>query len=228
MFKRVFIGITIVIALAVLAVWSPWNSWNISVLGLLGLQNDDKYAGLQVYSTSGEVELKIDNEVVGNVTEEGSPLDIVEIEQGDHLIALRRVSEDQTANYYEFTRMINFVRGINTVLAYEIGPTEKFSGGYIIYATTGVEEKKSFLNIRTEPEGAKVYINEVEVSNAPLLNYELDLTKDYKVKIVKETSETIEFDLLPETDEEKELIKGYDLNVEVKLFEYPLEVREES
>lgn len=212
--------------MAVLAIWSPWNKWNISILGLLGLQNDDNYAGLQVYSTMGEIEVTIDNEIVGNVTPEGSPLDIVEIDPGDHLVTIKRNSEDETAEYYEFIQMINFVKGINTVIAYEIGPNSRSSGGYIIHATSSIEEDQTYLNIRTELEESTIYINGIEVSEAPLVNYALDLSQDYKIKIENKSCEPMEFDLLPETKEERDLINGYDLNVDVNLFELPLETRE--
>jgi len=231
LFKKVLIITITVVLLAAVAFWSPWTKWDISLLDILGLENEDDYAGLQVYSISGELQLEIDNEIAGNVTLEGSPLDIFEIEPGDHLITIKRVSEEEGASqtsYYEFTRMVNFVRGINTVVAYEIGPSTRFSGGYIIYATPAVSEDIVSLNLRTEPENAQIFLNDIEVSSSPMTNYELDLSQNYKIRVVKDNNESIEFDLLPETEEEKNLLVGYDLNVDINLFELPLEVRQED
>lgn len=213
--------------LSALAFWAPWGRWDVSVLGLLGLENEDSYAGLQIYSIAGEIEVEIDNEVVGNVTEEGSPLDIFEIEPGDHLVTVTRVStqEDPEPIYYKFRRMITFVQGINTVIAYEIGPSERYSSGYVIYTVDGIKDGTTHLSIRTVPANAKIYINDIEISDSPVNNYELDLAKEYTIKIVKDNYEEIAFSLLPEAAEERELLVGYDLNVDVNLFELPLETR---
>ncbi len=212
-----------------LAVWSPWNSLNVSLLKLLGLEQADAYSGLQVYSIGGELEVSIDDEVIGNVTVEGSPLEIFEIEPGEHLIEIKRVSEGVgDGYYYKFSRMTNFIAGINTVIAYEIGPTEEFSGGYVIYAMPGITENQTSLNIRTIPSDSSIFINDLEIAKTPINNYTLDLQDTYKLRIENTSTESIEFNLLPESVEERQSLKGYDLNVEAQLFQLPIEIRKEG
>lgn len=228
MFKKLFFLTITIIFLALLAIWSPWNGLDFSLLEALGLQQDDSYSGLQVYSMGGELEVSIDEETVGNVTVEGSPLEIYEIEPGEHLIQIRRISEGVGEDYYfEFSRMTNFVEGINTVIAYELGPTEEFSGGYVIYATPAIAEEQTNLNIRTIPEESSVFINELEVAATPINNYELDLDETYEIKIENSGTESIEFNLLPDDPEQRNALRGYDLNVEAQLFQLPVEIRKE-
>lgn len=228
MLIKVFKFTILAIALTLLAIWSPWSSWNISFLETLGLAQQDKYSGLQIYSTNGELEVLVDSEVVGNVTVEGSPLEIFEIEPGDHLVTLHRISEGvDSGYYYEFSRMINFIEGINTVIAYEIGPSDYFSGGYVIYATPSIDDNSTYLNVRTQSGESKVYLNDLEIGSTPVTNRQLDTSTTYKVKITQEAAEGIEFNLFPDTQDERDAFKGYDLNVEAHLFRLPIETREE-
>ncbi len=228
MVKKILTFTIIIILLSGLALWSPWSAWDFSLMRSLGLEQEENHAGLQVYSIAGEIEVLIDNQVTGNVTVEGSPLDIFDIQPGNHLVTLRRVSQDtEMHNYYEFNRMLNFIEGVNIVLAYEIGPSQNFSSGYTIYATRSISENESHLNVRTVPDGAKVFLNSNEITSTPVSNYKLDLDQTYQLKINKDDFESIEFSLLPEAKEERDALKGFDLNVEATLFRLPLETRQE-
>lgn len=225
MFKKVFVLTITIILLMLLAVWSPWNSWDISLLEVLGLKQNDSLSGLQVYSMNGEVEVLIDDEVVGNVSVEGSPLEIVEVEPGDHLVTIQRVSEDENAKYYSYKRIINFIEGVNTTIAYELGPNEEYSGGYLIYPTETLSSEQSYLNVRGVPSGANIYLNNEDLGESPLTNYALNLDDTYLLKVESDNYESIEFDLLPENPQERQALASYDLNVEYNLFEIPVDLR---
>jgi len=187
---------------------------------MLGLKQQDKLSGLQVYSMNGEIDIEIDGEPVGSVNVEGSPLDIYEIEPGDRLITLINKSE----NSYKYNRIIRFVPGINTVIAYEIGPNERFSSGYLITATPSIATNESFLNIAGYPSKSKVYLNGEMIGEAPISRYSLKLDSSLVIKIENENYEELQFNLLPEDDEARSNLKGYDLNIEFRLFEMPFEV----
>ena len=179
-----------------------------------------------MYSLSGEIEVEIDGELAGNVTVDGSPLEIIEIEPGEHLVNVKRIGEvsDNDPIYYQLNRVIKFEKGINTVLAYELGPTKDFSEGYIITTTKALEPGVPKLNITTIPDGTTITINDLNQGTAPLGNFDIDLSQNYRIKIAKENYESIEFNLLPDDDVQRNLLKNYDINVEVNLFQIPIEL----
>jgi len=226
--KKVSFTILAIFLLIFIGVWSPWRSINISPLEFFGLRQSIDYAGLQVYSLSGEIEVEIDGELAGNVTVDGSPLDIVEIDPGEHLVTIKRTPTDMSNDpiYFQLNRVIKFEKGINTVVAYELGPTEDFSEGYIITTSKAASSSGSSLNITTIPAGSKVFINSLDEGTGPITNYTIDLSQDYSIKIAKDNFESIEFNLLPEDDIQRELLKNYDINVEVNLFQIPIEIVE--
>lgn len=228
MVKKILVITITILSLIILALWSPWSTWDFSIFSAIGLKQEDPYAGLQVYSISGEIQVLVDNEVVGNVTVEGSPLDIFEIEPGDHLITIKRVKDDESSEaiYYELNRMVSFVEGINTVVAYELGPNENFSGGYIIYVTDSISEENSFLNVSSDALNAQISINDNTLADLPLSNYALDYSDSYELRINAEGFESIEFNLLPEDDTQRKRLTNYDINVEANLFELPIEIVE--
>ncbi len=223
MLKKTAIFILISFFLTILALWSPWSNINFSLLNFLGLKQEAKYAGLQVYSLQGEIEVIIDDEVVGSVNVDGSPLDIFEITPGPHMVTIRRI-DDSNLFYFELHKWLNFIEGINTVIAYELGPSEVYSGGYIIYAEPRAGDNTA-LNIRTIPDDAVIYINGEEFKDNPILNHSIDLGSDYSILIKRSGYEDIEFNLLPQEEKERLLLNDFDLNVEVNLFAYPIDVK---
>ncbi|MBN1331289.1 hypothetical protein JW978_00180 [Candidatus Dojkabacteria bacterium] len=228
MLKKVSIAIVVITLLVIIGVWSPWRNLDFSLMEFFGLKQSIDYAGLQVYSLSGEIEVEIDGELAGNVTVDGSPLDIVEIDPGEHLVTVKRVPEDQANDpiYYQLNRVIKFEKGINTVIAYELGPTKDFSEGYLITTSRAINPGSPKLNITTSPDVSNVIINNLDAGSSPVSNYEINLFEDYNIKILKENFETIEFSLLPDDDVQRELLSGYDINVEVSLFQIPIEIIE--
>ncbi|MBD3280231.1 PEGA domain-containing protein [Candidatus Dojkabacteria bacterium] len=228
MLKKISLTILLVSLLVLLGVWSPWNKLDISFLEVFGLKQSIDYAGLQVYSLSGEVQVEIDGELAGNVTVEGSPLEIIEIEPGEHLVSLSRVGEDTTNDpiYHRLNRVIRFEEGVNTVIAYELGPSKEFSEGYIITTTQAMDPGNPKLNLTTNPDDAQITINDLDIGVSPLSNYAIDTTQNYQIEIKKENYETIVFDLLPQDEIQRDLLKEYDINVEVNLFQIPIEVIE--
>lgn len=209
-----------------LGAWSPWNQWEFSILQTLGLKQSTDYSGMQVYALAGQVEVEIDGEVVGNVSVDGSPLDIYEIEPGEHLVSVSRIPDDNSNDpiYYQLNRVLSFKKGINTVLAYEIGPSEEFSSGYIITSSDAIDKDKNYLNIIVAQEDARIFINDIDAGITPLSNYEIRLDQTYKIRVEKDNYETIEFDLLPEDEDQKKLLEDSDISVEINLFQLPIEI----
>jgi hypothetical protein len=206
--------------LVLLAIWSPWNSWNINFYNLFGIENAEKYSGLKVKSLSGEVYIYVDNKFEGTITDNEDFADIGSIQAGSHTVALKRKQEN---NYYILEKKINFEEGVDVVIAYDLGPNEKFSEGHVFYAKKNyLNEGKPKLNIYSVPDRTKVYMDNIYVGDAPLVNIDLNLDLQHKIKLQKVGYETLEFTILPEEIEIRKKLSGFDLIIEAQLFLKPI------
>lgn len=215
--------IIVIILIAFLcALWSPWTSWNISFSRLLGIEPPPLIGGLQVTSLAGEVEVYVDGISQGKATPTTSPLIIPAIEPGERQIRLKRTSTVEEA-YWEFNKLIKFESGVDVVLSYELGPTEEFSEGHVIYTTRTTDKVDGLrLNLTSNVEGATVKIDDVEVGLTPLVAQVITKDKQHTLLISKSGYESQEFKLLPENQEDRDKISGFNLNVLVDLFLQPI------
>jgi hypothetical protein len=220
--------LTFLIALIVLtfacALWSPWYYWQFSLADLIGVERPPEFARLQVTSIAGEVEIFVDDESRGTVGPEGSPFVIEDVKPGKRLIRLERIS-DSPGVYIEFERLIEFYPELDTVIAYELGPSTEFSEGHLISAFENVvNRERTKLNVYTEQEGVTVSLDGREIGTTPINSIELDTSTVHRLSLEKRGYETLEISLLPEDDEQRERLKGFDINVEANLFLLPLRV----
>jgi hypothetical protein len=225
--KKTFWSFIIVILLIGLAVWAPWNNWNLSWKGLLGLEKPEGLSGLTVYSLAGTMEVYVDSEFQGEASPSTSPYEIDAIDPTEHKIELVRKGTEEDS-YFKFSRTLNFQPGINSILSYELGPTKEFSAGYIFYASSkGSLESKTTILINSNPDGAKVSMDDVSIGNTPIRNLEVDVSKTHKLKFEADGYEPLEFEILPTNQKDRDKLKGYDLVVETNLFRLPNSVVEE-
>jgi hypothetical protein len=219
---RVFI-IWVLIAIAC-AVWSPWNYINFYPLQLLGVEPLPEIGGLVVNSLAGEISVSVDGTPVGKAIE-NNPLSLPDIEPGERLVTLERNSEIPGA-YWEYSQLIKFESGVDAVLSYELGPTEAFSAGHLIYAVRDPNRSaNTFLNLTASPDGATVEIDGASIGTVPIIAYSLKLDNQVTVRVSKEGYETQEFKLFPEAQADRLKLQGFDLNVDVNLFLQPIVVR---
>ncbi len=122
MLKKFVIVIIVVVLAVICAVAAPWQNWDISIFSFLGVAPPTKLARLQVTSLAGEIEILVDGQTKGSVGPEGSPFIIEDIEPGQRLVKLIRLTET-TGAYTSFERLLNFNQDIDTVIDYELGPT---------------------------------------------------------------------------------------------------------
>lgn len=218
-------GCIILILIAVLcAIWSPWNSWNISIAQLFGIEPPKQIGGLQVTSLAGELEVFIDGQSRGKVNTETSPLLIPAVTPGERQIRLVRTSQ-VTGAYWEFNRLIKFESGVDVVLSFELGPTEEFSEGHLIYATKNNELTENLLlAVNSGVDGAEVLVDDLRAGTTPLAGYVLTRDKQHRVVISAPGYETQEFTILPEDQTQRDKLKGFYLNVDVNLFLLPIAV----
>lgn len=206
------------------AIWSPWTNWDSTVRNVLGIETQVELARLQVSSLAGEVEIYVDDELRGSVGPEGSPFLIEDIEPGQRSVRLVRTSET-SGSYIDFNSRLNFSPEIDTVIAYELGPTEQFSEGHIITAYDNfLEDTGARLSVRTEPAGASITLDGQPLGSAPVENYALSLDRPHEMRLTKEGYEELVITLLPQEQEARDQLEGFDIAVEARLFLIPLDL----
>lgn len=206
------------------AVWSPWNYISFYPLQLLGVEPLPEIGGLVVNSLAGTIAVSVDGTPVGKAVE-NNPLLLPDIEPGERLVTLVRESNIPNA-YWEYSKLIKFESGVDAVLSYELGPTEAFSAGHLIYAVRDPNRAaNTFLNLTALPGDATVEINGISIGTTPVIAYTLKLDNQVTVKVSKDGYEAQEFKLFPEEQADRMRLQGFDLNVDVNLFLQPITVR---
>lgn len=225
--KRVLILIFILIFCAVLALWSPWLYVNFQLQNIFGIAQPDSFSGLQVYSLSGEMEVLVDNEVLGSVTPEGSPLIIDDIAPGEKLLTFRKKS-DLDIDYWSYSKIVTFEDGTSVIASYNLGPLEEFSEGSIIYAIPKDNPNINNLVINVNIENAILNYDNLQgeeiVGNSKSL--QLDLNTQHQIKLSKAGFETLQFSILPVTQEDRNKFLNFDLIIETQLMFQPIKVEE--
>jgi len=222
MVKKVLIILIVIVVLLGLAIWAPWYKWDFSLYNLFGIENTTKYSELKVKSLSGEIDIYIDDELQGSVTDNEEFADIASISEGSHKITLKKKS---SAEYYTFERTIDFESGVEIVIAYDLGPNEVFSEGHVFYS------KKNYANdgqpklfVYSVPDMTKVFIDDIFVGETPLRSVDLDLSSQHRVKLQKTGYDDLEFTILPDKIENREKLNEFDLIIEAKLFLRPVKI----
>lgn len=222
--KRLGITIVIIVILVLLGFWSPWNNWKVNMFSLLGIEQTDSFASLKVKSLSGEVEIFVDNELMGTANADDADFsEITPVEVGEHLITLRK--KEAQDKYYVMSKKLNFEPGVDVVIAYDLGPTEAFSEGHILNSRKNFTLSDDvYLNIAANPTETEVYIDDNLIGSAPLNNIKLDNSKQHKLKFIKKGFDTLEITILPEKQEDRDKLNGLTLDLEVNLFTQPIKV----
>lgn len=222
--RKIAIIIIFVVLTFVCAVWSPWQYWDFSFASIVGVEKPPEFARLQVSSLAGEIQIMVDGENLGTVGPEGSPFIIEDIKPGKRLVKLERITDSPEA-YIKYERLIEFYEDIDVVVAYELGPNLEFSEGNQVSAFKNVVNKDATkLNVYTEPEGASISLDGVDIGEAPLEGVDLSLSGVHKLKVEKKGYESQEISLLPEDGEARLKLKGFDINVDANLFLIPIRV----
>lgn len=223
----IFLIITILI---LIGLWSPWRGLNIDLSGLFGLSKQESLSGLQVYSLSGTLQIYIDDQLKGEVNPEQSPYFVDQIKPGEHLIKLVRKSDIPNA-YADLSKLIQFEANTNVVISYNLGPEDTFTEGHVIYAVKQSDISKSTqLNIAANIEGYSVQLDTLPSEKVALSDYktDLDLSSQHSIKLSKSGYETLEFIILPSTQDERDKLKVYDVNIEAHMMLQPVSVEDIS
>ncbi len=218
--------IIVLLICTVVGLWSPWLQLNISISKLFGVEEPDSISGLEVYSLSGELEVYIDEEKAeGTAVFNESPLIIDEVEPGNRLIRIIRKS-DFPDSYWSFSKLINFEQGKTVVITYNLGPEEQFSEGHVITVSKSdlqADSNRAVINFKANVSGANLFIDDAPfVITTKELSETLALNKQHIIKVEKPGYETLEFTILPKDQEDRDALKGYDINVDIYLMAQPI------
>lgn len=215
-----------VIVLVLLAIWSPWLRWNINLASFFGVSRPESISGLVVNSLAGEIEVFIDSNSVGKVTPETSPFIVDRVKPGDRLVTLKRVGEFADL-YASLNRLIEFQENSSVVISYNLGPEEIFSEGHIIYTRKKPQpEERSKLTVRVNQQDFNFGYDSLpfEKVSTNSTNVDLDFSAQRQIRINKTGFEALNFTILPEQQSDRDLLKDFDLIVDVQLMLQPVEV----
>lgn len=225
--RKLFFGIFIVVVAILLALWSPWMKWDFDFGKLLGVGTKEEIASLYIYSLAGEMQIYLDGELQGEVADDSSPFIIDRVEAGDRLVSLRRITSDGK-ELGDVSKVINFVEGTTVVFSYQIGVTDEFTQGHDIYAIPKSDQsKESRINFFVNVPDVQVQIDEIpaQTISENRLTEILNFDTQHKIVVSKNGYETLEFIILPETQEERNKLKSYDINVDIQLMVKPVTVQ---
>lgn len=217
----------VIVVLLLLALWSPWSKWSIDLRPLFGVNDPGSIAGLMVNSLSGNIEVTVDNQVVGSASDE-APLIIDDIDPGEKLVKLRRITDVENA-YWSYSKVIDFEQGTTAVLSFNLGPSEEYSEGNIIYFQKKLGENPNIhFSFNQDNVSVQVETQVFNNVNKSGVSTPLDTTAQKEIKIIKVGYEELEFKLLPEDAEDRERVKDFDIYVDVYLMKQPVKVIEQD
>ena len=171
-------------------------------LGFNVLTNMGALGGKSALSVSvldGQAQVYLDNALLGQ-----TPYDSTNIKIGENTV---RVANDSTS--YEVS--IEFLRDSEVVLNRDLGVSTVFSSGQNFWMERG--DSTSVLSVVSEPDGAKVFIDNTEVGATPYSSNNLS-EGEYELRVERAGYES-------QTARVK-VQKGFKLNVVMKLFPLPI------
>ena len=225
MLKKVLWTIIIILVLIALAIWAPWDGMDLTFANLFGVSQPEEFSGLEVSSLKDTLVVYIDGEEQGRVDPGGGILEIPAITPGMHIIKLEK-SDDEIDFYWELVQSIDFTPKLNVVMAYELGPAEIFSQGHSIYARDSIgnsEESLAKMNVSANVENAEVKLDGNKIGETPIEDYDLSLDSVHTLTIEREGYESLEFEILPTEQEDRDKLKGIELFIDTHLFWIPIE-----
>jgi hypothetical protein len=215
--------VIILVVLILLGLWSPWSSFNFNISKLFGVEEAEKISGLQVYTARGTIEVFIDQESQGTTSPEEDAVIVDTVEPGERLVTIKRVSEIEDA-YYEFSKLINFVEGVDVVITYSLGPDKIFSEGSIISARAKQGENYN-LEVLTNISDFNVELDGIDyISTESRFTGEISLDRQHIVKVQKNGYEPVQLTLLPEDQGSRDRLSNYVMQVDLNLMLQPVKV----
>jgi hypothetical protein len=225
--KRIGCLLVVLILLFALAWYKPWRMTGLTFGSLIGLEEIKSQSGLAVFSLKDQIEVFVDNQYKDKIEAGGGSIEVGELEPGIHRVTLRKVT-DGDAEYYEFSKSLNFEAGVSNVVAYELGPSSDFSQGHVFYTEKSEEKNengKTLISFHSKLDEVEVYMDNKLIGKTPLENYEISLDKQYDITLKKSGFEELNFKILPESEADRTKLEGLNLFIEADLFLKPIDIK---
>ena len=221
--RKVFRLSILIMALIGLAFWSPWQRWNLQWINIFGIDNKEIYGGLKVKSFSGELEVFLDGESVGKITDQESFLDVYPINPGEHLVKIVRPGNE--GFYTELERTLNFEKEVDVVIGYDLGPSPLFSEGHVLTAKKGYTNGQDpTLDIVSTINDVDVKLDGKDIGKTPLRSIPVSTNSTHILTFSKNGFDSLEIEVFPTEQKERDKLKDLGLTLEVNLFAKPIEL----
>lgn len=158
--KPIFIfglGVLLVVALILI----PWSDLALRI-GFDPFRINTP-SGLQVNCLVGKCTVYLDGQKKGE-----TPLELLDITPGEHTVKLEKLSKSKDF-YPTVTKKVNFLRGTNIYIEWELGPSEIFSQGHILSYKSRTHGTEPVLSINSGQKDIKVAIDGINVGDVPYL-----------------------------------------------------------
>lgn len=224
--RRLTVFIVLLVLCLLLAIWAPWNSFNLNIASIFGIKQAVEVSGLQVNSLSGTLDVYVDGNKVGQSLSGNEPFIKENLTPGEHLISLVKVSDIENA-YWKYSKVITFYKGTTVVASFNLGPEDEFSEGHIIYATENPNpQNKNNLTVSVNVDGASLTMdsNSEIPFNGSSLAVELSLDQQHIIRIHKSGYEDLQFTILPSSQDDRNKLKGLNLNIDAHLMLQPVNI----
>lgn len=161
-------------------------------------------SGLEVSVTNGDAQILINDKIVGN-----TPYESKDVKSGTNVITLR----NETRQYQTEIKFLPSKKDvIYTVgIIRDLGVSDIFSSGQELWFDK--EGSENTIRVVSEPSGASVFIDGVEVGNTPFSSAAIT-NGDYELKLTSPGYESSSVRI--------NVQKDYTLNISIKLFPYPV------
>lgn len=181
----------------------------LSKYGIFGNYYTD--AKLTVVSENGLAEVFVDGESYGD-----TPIDSIELSEGQHEIVLRKIVKDQEKSIYPDQKLfIDMYRNTESVIDIELLPTGSYVG-FVLYYTKAPssETGKGYVTLTGAPADSTILLDDQPHKADQTRNLKLD-AKSYNLKVTAKGYEDLQVPIV--------LREGYNLNVKVQLLSIPIE-----
>ena len=104
-----------------------------------------------------------------------TPVELIDITPGKHTVKIEKLSS--TPDFYtDISREIEFLKGTEVYMEWELGPSELFSQGYTVSFKDRNHDTESVLSISSELSDISVSIDGVNAGSVPYLAGQDDLS----------------------------------------------------
>lgn len=220
MIKKLGFCLIASIIAVIAALFFPWHILSGFKNTLFG--GGDQFSSLKVYSLGGDMKIYIDGDERGVVREEDTYVEIFPVTLGEHEVSLKRVAT-MDGFYQEFSREVSFVKGFDSSISWELGPTVDSSSGWILYANkrNGAGNEVT-LNVLCKPTDCSLILDDTETKPIATTTFSVSLDSQHKIKVEREGYQPLEISFLPDDEQTRSKLKDYELFLEVNLYKIPL------